>query len=204
MGTMFNSFKRQVGKDAGKALSNAVFGDGHSTPYRRVEPKVTAASITAKVREEKLELEKNKVQEEQRIKAAEMEQKHRLETAKMEQEKAQDHHNRIAEVAEIVIPEDKNERITLMNQLLVKIKSVSWSKDKRTNEYADALLAKYKQCLFALKHQYPESFEIPLGDAEYKKLSRSRFIKKNKKLIITAICILAFVVICIIDELTRK
>jgi hypothetical protein len=30
----FNSFKRELGKNAGKAFSNWIFGDSHSTPYR--------------------------------------------------------------------------------------------------------------------------------------------------------------------------
>ena len=36
MGIIENSFKRELGKNTGKWVSNVVFGDGHSTPYRRV------------------------------------------------------------------------------------------------------------------------------------------------------------------------
>lgn len=34
--TMFNSAVSQVGRDAGKVVSNGIFGDAHSTPIRRV------------------------------------------------------------------------------------------------------------------------------------------------------------------------
>ncbi|MGL5980809.1 MAG: hypothetical protein ACRCZY_08055 [Phocaeicola sp.] len=36
MGTFEKSFTREIGKNTGKWVSNIVFGDGHSTPYRRV------------------------------------------------------------------------------------------------------------------------------------------------------------------------
>lgn len=36
MGHFWNSLEREVGKNTGKAISNLVFGDAHSTPYRRV------------------------------------------------------------------------------------------------------------------------------------------------------------------------
>ncbi|MEA5099786.1 MAG: hypothetical protein VB011_04605 [Bacteroidales bacterium] len=36
MGSFWNSFEREVGKNTGKAVSNFIFGDSHSTPYRRV------------------------------------------------------------------------------------------------------------------------------------------------------------------------
>jgi hypothetical protein len=34
MSKMYDSLKRQVGRDAGKVVSNFVFGDSHSTPHR--------------------------------------------------------------------------------------------------------------------------------------------------------------------------
>ncbi len=36
MGTFENSLKRELGKNTGKFISNIIFGDRHSTPYRRV------------------------------------------------------------------------------------------------------------------------------------------------------------------------
>ena len=39
MGAFGNSLKRELGKNTGKFISNVVFGDMHSTPYRRVDSK---------------------------------------------------------------------------------------------------------------------------------------------------------------------
>jgi len=45
------SFERELGKNTGKWVSNVIFGDGHSTPYRRVgstqhrEPRRTQAEL---------------------------------------------------------------------------------------------------------------------------------------------------------------
>lgn len=36
MGKFENAFKREMGKNTGKVLSNFLFGDKHSTPYRKV------------------------------------------------------------------------------------------------------------------------------------------------------------------------
>ena len=37
MGIIENSFKRELGKNTAKVVSNLLFGDRHSTPSRRVE-----------------------------------------------------------------------------------------------------------------------------------------------------------------------
>ena len=36
---IISSFVRQIGRDAGKVATNKMFGDKHSTPYRRVNNK---------------------------------------------------------------------------------------------------------------------------------------------------------------------
>ena len=43
MGSFGNSLKRELGKNTGKFISNVVFGDMHSTPYRRVDARRQAA-----------------------------------------------------------------------------------------------------------------------------------------------------------------
>ena len=43
MGVFGNSLKRELGKNTGKFISNVVFGDKHSTPYRRVDARRQAA-----------------------------------------------------------------------------------------------------------------------------------------------------------------
>ena len=43
-----NSAVRQVGRDAGKVISNVAFGDSHSTPIRMVGSKATSPEVTSK------------------------------------------------------------------------------------------------------------------------------------------------------------
>ena len=65
MGSFSNSVKREVGKNTGKWLSNKLFGDGHSTPYRAVANKQNEAR--KKEREaikRQRDLEKNKLERE--------------------------------------------------------------------------------------------------------------------------------------------
>ena len=45
MGKVFNSFKGQIGRDAGKVFSNIVWGDKHSAPYRRVNNSTSTSRI---------------------------------------------------------------------------------------------------------------------------------------------------------------
>ena len=37
MGKLGNAFQREIGRNTGKFVSNLLFGDKHSTPYRRVD-----------------------------------------------------------------------------------------------------------------------------------------------------------------------
>lgn len=50
MGSFWNSLEREVGKNTGKAISNLVFGDAHSTPYRRVGAKTSSPPIKSQRR----------------------------------------------------------------------------------------------------------------------------------------------------------
>ena len=43
MGRFWNSLEREVGKNTGKAISNFIFGDAHSTPYRRVGARASSS-----------------------------------------------------------------------------------------------------------------------------------------------------------------
>lgn len=53
MGTIGNAFKREIGKNIGKTVSNALFGDSWSTPYRRTNSRAaeTRAEARAKIDE---------------------------------------------------------------------------------------------------------------------------------------------------------
>ena len=60
MGKTTDSFKREIGKNAGKAVSNWLFGDAHSTPYRRVDSAKGARRETQRsIAEAKIEAQRS-------------------------------------------------------------------------------------------------------------------------------------------------
>ena len=64
MGTFENSFKREIGKNTAKWLSNKIFGDGHSTPYKIItknESTKREKEVLKRNRENELEKERRKV-----------------------------------------------------------------------------------------------------------------------------------------------
>lgn len=52
MGTFGNSFSREIGRNTGKLVSNAVFGDKWSTPHR-----ITSTIKVAEIKDEQAKLE---------------------------------------------------------------------------------------------------------------------------------------------------
>ena len=88
MGIIENSFKRELGKNAGKMVSNMIFGDKHSTPYRRVHsappppPRLTKAQLEHEANLSRIEAEKEMqrkmLQEQQRQNKAELEFQERI------------------------------------------------------------------------------------------------------------------------------
>ena len=81
MGTFGKSFTREMGKNTGKVVSNVLFGDWHSTPYRRVgatqyrEPRKTQAELRHEQRMEQIEAEERlrltQIQEQNKMKQKE-------------------------------------------------------------------------------------------------------------------------------------
>lgn len=139
MGRIGNSFKREIGKNAGKAVSNLIFGDSHSTPYRRVDSN----------------------NRERRTAIAE-----RNAAAKIERERKADLNNLNAAVlrnADIVlqtnIPTDEKELVDLLSMWSAQLGTTKWrysSKEGRIhNQYSNALYDKYCQTLIMFKSKYP-------------------------------------------------
>ena len=72
MGKFEDSFKRQVGRDTGKFVSNLIFGDKHSTPVR------------VSVRQEKMKLEKERFENERDLERQRLRNKQELEKKELE------------------------------------------------------------------------------------------------------------------------
>src|SRR5688572_18004153 len=132
----FRSFKREVGKNTGKWISNKIFGDGHSTPIKIIrEQKNVELNQQKKEFKEKIKFEEKLVE---------------LEQKKLLNNKT----NLLAEkrnsVLEKELPNDKNELFNFALNLIAEIKSNHWSSNNSTeeetsNEYLEAHYQKLGQ-----------------------------------------------------------
>lgn len=138
------SFKRELGKNTGKWVSNVVFGDRHSTPYRRVdsnnnkESKQSNAELKYKLQQEKLNTEESlRLKEQLNILDSEITKK-------------------IDSLAKLRIPNDKEELLHILSELSAQVESNYWQEEGNNeearirNRYSNALLDKYKQCVLRL------------------------------------------------------
>lgn len=169
MGKTTDSFKREIGKNVGKAVSNWVFGDAHATPYRRVD-KTKAAEIEARNR---------KMHQDQMF---------TLDAAVLQN---------IDCVANISIPDNKEELIALLSQLSTHLSAEHWGSGdeeeaKIRNKFSDALYQKYKLCLRRL--QYIDNAEPQLFYFEsiLRKARRRQFWGRYKLYLIIVIFFYAF------------
>ena len=186
MGTFGNSLKRELGKNTGKFISNVVFGDMHSTPYRRVDARRQAAR-EARLAEVEARRRVAEVKKEAKLEEARMRLKEAHERAEIERK------NQLYAVDGAVlrnidilnsqpIPSDKTKLLQMLSELSVQLKANKWETkgDEASirNKYTEALLEKYTQCVREL-----EIMDINEPRLEYykniiTKAKRNRFWKK--------------------------
>ena len=171
MGAFGNSLKRELGKNTGKFISNVVFGDMHSTPYRRVDSRRQAA-MNARLAEA-----------EARRRVEEVKKEARLEEARLKREEAR-------ERAEL----DRK------NQLYaIELKANKWERGNDEaairNKYTDALLEKYVLCVQELELTDPSEPHLKYYKSVATKAKRSRFFKKNGSWLYPLIIILTLLAI---------
>ena len=187
MGDIFsNSFKRELGKNTAKTVSNLVFGDNWSTPYRRInsereqrlKEKQEAAIAAQEAREQRLRKKNNAV-------IASIE-------AREERER-QNHLNRLDEavlgnidkLVAVPIPNDVNGLNNYLGMLSVQMKSIKFEKDIQEadirNKYLLALIERYRQAVDELAYLNPTDRHLLnyvnlLIDREFeiKKFSKSK------------------------------
>lgn len=138
MGRIGNSFQREIGKNAGKAVSNLIFGDSHSTPYRRVD------------QERKVSIAERKADAE--IKRQERADLNLLDSAVLKN---------VDIVLQTTIPQNETEFANLMSIWSAQLENIKWSywsKEGRIrNQFPNALLSKYRQCLLVLRSINPSA-----------------------------------------------
>ncbi|MCL5129432.1 hypothetical protein [Algibacter sp. L4_22] len=165
MGKGVDSFKRELGKNTGKWVSNKVFGDGHSTPHRvdvNRTGKNTNSFSTEGLLNKGKELfaeDKNEIAEEKR------------EIEKFDSKKE--------EVIEIIIPNNADEIMNVVNLMLSNIKLNGWKagNEEHINSFSDVCLTKLEQCAIKLK-SINEVHQAEYVETEINKLKKKRKFQK--------------------------
>lgn len=173
MGVGTNWFKREIGKNTGKYVSNKIFGDKWSTPH-----KVIIAREDAKIEKQNsqdlIQTEFKKLEIE--TKRTEIQQKGSLNEKK-----------------EFILTKhfsnDKNEVFDFGNYLITEIKSSGWS-DKEENDhlnsFSDVCLNKLSQCKIKLD-SLGATFESEHFENEIKRLKNKKLFQKYYKYVGMAI-----------------
>ena len=142
MGTGTNWFKRELGKNTGKFVSNKIFGDKWATPHKVIIAKETA-KIEKQNSEDLIKTEFKKLEIE--TKRVEIQQKGTLNEKK-------------DFILTKTFSNDKDEIFDFGNYLIAEIKSTGWStkeEEAHLNSFSDVCLNKLSLL----------SLYAPLGDA---------------------------------------
>lgn len=187
MGKISDSFKRQIGRDAGKVVSNIIFGDKHSTPYRRVESKKQKAELEDK---------KMKIIQEK----AENDDLYALDRAV---------NSSVDQIVAIQMPDNERAIVNLLNSLETLLESNSWEpeKDKEKkkakirNKYTDAVLNKFEQVLRELKFINANSERISFYQNRidtFKKIQKkAKKAEVRQNIIIVTVILFIFLILII-------
>jgi hypothetical protein len=191
MGRVSNSFKSQIGRDAGKVVSNVLFGDKHATPYRRAASKGEAGQRVSN----NAELEKRKLEiQEENLKKKDL---YALDKAVIEA---------VDRVIATPLPDNEKEILKLANDLEVQLEANDWfdvsgnakEEAKIRNKYPDAVLKKYEQCLTELKFSGANPDRLKFLNeklAKYKSKRRKARTKNTRQIILI---IIILIVVCLI------
>lgn len=163
--TFGKAFAREFGKNTAKLVSNAVYRDHWSTPYRRVDPSLKEYRETkVRLAEEKIALQRQANEEKLAIQRAAVEsraaiertnQLYTLDTAVLDN---------IDKLNDLPIPNSIQGINTLLGKLSVQMRSVNLEQDdaegKIRNKYLYALIEKFEQALFELQCLNPSDPHI--------------------------------------------
>lgn len=171
MSRIVDSFKREIGKNTGKAVSNFLFGDSHSTPYRRVNNGSGNYHSTQNEKEEELDDLNEAV----------------LDNADI--------------VLQTKIPNDEDSLVELMSIWGAQLEITKWrystKKGRIHNQFSNALFEKYSQALMLLQHKNPNNLMI---NYYQEKLDSAKKRKTMSKVfsVFGFVAVLAIVVLVII------
>jgi hypothetical protein len=161
------SLYKELGKNTGKWVSNKVFGDSWSTPYRFLRSQ-------QKVEKDTLKLEKE-IEKQQAY--------NQLELKKLENlfVQSRNFHKKKNEIIALTLPENKEDLLTFANFLLSNAYGSGWDWDdekEHLNALSDVCLIKLEQCEMKFKAN-GAVFEYMYVKKEIKNLRRRRFLEKH-------------------------
>ena len=176
--SFWKSLENQVGRDTGRRVSNAIWGDKHASVHRHISSK---SSEISELKAKQLEAE---------IALREREQKRNM---LIQLRYSVD--EKIRQLTEIDIPEDKLAMIALLNKLAILLKSNCFKHNldeanRINNAYTDAILIKYEQILKVATCQFPEDSEFMSHVKRLKYTQKFGFFRKH--IVITIILCLIF------------
>ena len=177
------SFERELGKNTGKWVSNVVFGDRHSTPYRRVGDRTRTE---AKIASEEAKIEMEKEQQLFAIDAAVL--------------------RNIDTVVSFRFSKNKEELLQQLSEFEIQLKANKWHNvsvgdnevAKIRNKFCDSLFEKYKQGVRTLNSINPDGEDLEYFEKIQRKTARWKFFRKYPFYI--GFTLFFFVMICLAME----
>lgn len=198
----FSSFKRQLGRDTGKYVSNKLFGDKHASKYQRVNGtgKSLLGSKNKISREDSSHsdsfsffktsgnflLEKTKT-------SLEAQRREEIYLKQIQQEDAIKLKKSIEKLISMKIPNQKSSLINMMFQLSSIISHNPYKnalEEDKVWEYTNIVLKKYEQCLYILKTKFPKANEISFFEKKYRKKKRKALWRRYYPYILLGILLL--------------
>lgn len=172
MGKAGDSFDREIGKNAGKAVSNFLFGNKHATPVRLIRD----AKIDRIAEQQKVERELLEKQQQYEIKQQER---------AIIDELVLEVDSKISAVLNLQFPTTENEFIVIMNELksyiyvhgwksFIGLNSFNGQQNRLSNKLSAIILRKFDQGLKIMERDFPNNIEFE----GYKNLSKISKIKK--------------------------
>ena len=193
MGTFGNSFSREIGKNTGKVVSNAVFGDKWSTPHRinsSVNIKVAEIKAVQAKADAEATIKKSKIEYDAQIDKIELEQEFEREKIEMEQEfqRQKMEAKLLKDIIKTSYSNDSNSNYQILTELWSLVQSHESESIKK------AAVSKIEDGIFKMKqlgsNEESAFFENRLSEYKIKKLK-----DYNKKKLITTIFIILGVII---------
>jgi hypothetical protein len=185
--SFWKSFLRETGKNSGKWVSNKIFKEGWSTPYRfnkRLDSIEQKQSRPSKLQQKDIPRKENKKQS--------------IDHPVFTKNVQNDNLNKLTnDILNLNIPDEKQEIIDVLEYLMGVVQFLQWNTDKKSklkNNISDTSLKKYEIALNRLKLLSHDDYLF--FNQELKKLQKKRF--RQKYLLLIAVVVFFIIFYCFV------